>query len=181
MLEFIPTFASRYAFRRMTCGSLPLPCNSTRQYLVLTDILSAYREFGQAAPLTTSSKSRSCFKVADGRAQILLSASNFSFALHHADSRSHARRGTLHTPHGSVELPAFMPVGTAGTVKGLTIDQVRASRAQIVLANTYHLTLRRANSLLNGSAACTPSWVGTAQSSQIAAVFRCSAWPRWST
>jgi queuine tRNA-ribosyltransferase len=53
-----------------------------------------------------------------------------------------ARRGRLHLAHGSVETPAFMPVGTRGAVKSLTADQVRALGAEIVLANTYHLHLR---------------------------------------
>ena len=53
-----------------------------------------------------------------------------------------ARRGRLHTAHGSVETPAFMPVGTAGTVKGMTAQQVAASGAEMVLSNTYHLMLR---------------------------------------
>ena len=53
-----------------------------------------------------------------------------------------ARAGTLHTAHGSVATPVFMPVGTAGTVKGMTADQVRATGAGVVLGNTYHLMLR---------------------------------------
>ena len=53
-----------------------------------------------------------------------------------------ARRGRLHTPHGVVETPVFMPVGTQATVKGLTPEQVREAGAQIILGNTYHLTLR---------------------------------------
>jgi queuine tRNA-ribosyltransferase len=53
-----------------------------------------------------------------------------------------ARRGRLHTSHGVVETPVFMPVGTQATVKGLTPDQVRDAGAQILLGNTYHLTLR---------------------------------------
>ena len=53
-----------------------------------------------------------------------------------------ARRGRLTTAHGSVETPAFMPVGTAGTVKGVLPEQVAASGAQILLGNTYHLMLR---------------------------------------
>jgi len=53
-----------------------------------------------------------------------------------------ARRGTFHTPHGPVETPAFMPVGTQGAVKGVTLDQLRATGAQMMLANTYHLALR---------------------------------------
>ena len=54
----------------------------------------------------------------------------------------HARTGTLHTAHGSVETPAFMAVGTAGTVKAMTADAVRATGGQCVLGNTYHLMLR---------------------------------------
>jgi queuine tRNA-ribosyltransferase len=53
-----------------------------------------------------------------------------------------ARAGTLHTAHGEVPTPVFMPVGTAGTVKGMTADGVRATGARIVLGNTYHLMLR---------------------------------------
>ncbi|MHC4176739.1 MAG: tRNA guanosine(34) transglycosylase Tgt [Planctomycetota bacterium] len=53
-----------------------------------------------------------------------------------------ARRGTLHTPHGQVQTPVFMPVGTAGTVKGVTPDQLDAVGTQMVLGNTYHLMLR---------------------------------------
>jgi queuine tRNA-ribosyltransferase len=53
-----------------------------------------------------------------------------------------ARRGRLATAHGEVDTPAFMPVGTAGTVKGLMPEQVAATGAQILLANTYHLMLR---------------------------------------
>src|SRR5262245_3631623 len=53
-----------------------------------------------------------------------------------------ARRGRLTTPHGEVETPAFMPVGTQGTVKSLTPDDLREAGAQIVLGNTYHLFLR---------------------------------------
>jgi queuine tRNA-ribosyltransferase len=53
-----------------------------------------------------------------------------------------ARRGRLHTAHGPVETPAFMPVGTAATVKAMSVDMLRATGAQMVLANTYHLMLR---------------------------------------
>jgi queuine tRNA-ribosyltransferase len=53
-----------------------------------------------------------------------------------------ARRSRLLTPHGPVELPAFLPVGTLGTVKGLETGQLRATGTQIVLANAYHLALR---------------------------------------
>ena len=53
-----------------------------------------------------------------------------------------ARAGVLHTAHGDVQTPVFMPVGTAGTVKAMTADAVRATGAGIVLGNTYHLMLR---------------------------------------
>ena len=53
-----------------------------------------------------------------------------------------ARRGRLTTAHGPVETPAFMPVGTAATVKGMTAEMVAETGAQMVLANTYHLMLR---------------------------------------
>jgi queuine tRNA-ribosyltransferase len=53
-----------------------------------------------------------------------------------------ARRGTLSFPRGEVQTPAFMPVGTYGTVKGMTPEQVRATGAEIILGNTFHLMLR---------------------------------------
>ncbi len=63
-----------------------------------------------------------------------------TFALRATDGA--ARRGTLRLAHGDVETPAFMPVGTAATVKALTPDDLRAFDARIILANTYHLWLR---------------------------------------
>ncbi len=53
-----------------------------------------------------------------------------------------ARRGRLHTAHGTVETPTFMPVGTRGAVKGMTVQELEASGARVMLANLYHLTLR---------------------------------------
>ena len=64
----------------------------------------------------------------------------FSFELHRTDGK--ARRGTVHTLHGDIRTPAFMPVGTVGTVKGLYLDQVKETGADIILGNTYHLMLR---------------------------------------
>ena len=64
----------------------------------------------------------------------------FSFRVIATDGA--ARCGVIGTPHGKVSTPAFMPVGTQATVKGLTPDDVRATGADIVLANTYHLMLR---------------------------------------
>ncbi|MCB1434316.1 MAG: tRNA guanosine(34) transglycosylase Tgt, partial [Alphaproteobacteria bacterium] len=64
----------------------------------------------------------------------------FDFTLHSTDGE--ARLGTVHTRHGDIRTPAFMPVGTVGTVKGLYLDQVEATGADIILGNTYHLMLR---------------------------------------
>ena len=58
------------------------------------------------------------------------------------DGGCSARRGLLRTGHGSVETPVFMPVGTRGSVKGLTPEQLAATGARIVLANTYHMMIR---------------------------------------
>lgn len=58
------------------------------------------------------------------------------------DTGTKARRGTLHTAHGQIRTPAFMPVGTVGTVKGLTPEMVESTGADIILGNTYHLMLR---------------------------------------
>ena len=66
----------------------------------------------------------------------------FSFRLLHTDAHCAARRSVFSTPHGDINLPAFMPVGTQATVKGLEIEQLRATGAEMVLGNTYHLTLR---------------------------------------
>ncbi|WP_449237027.1 tRNA guanosine(34) transglycosylase Tgt [Bacterioplanoides pacificum] len=66
------------------------------------------------------------------------------FELHSeiTDGSSHARRGTLKFPRGEVQTPAFMPVGTYGTVKGLNPDQINDLGADIILGNTFHLMLR---------------------------------------
>ena len=66
----------------------------------------------------------------------------FDFELSHRDATTGARRGVFLTPHGPVQTPGFMPVGTQGTVKGVTIDQVAATGAHMILGNTYHLALR---------------------------------------
>src|ERR1700733_3038906 len=58
------------------------------------------------------------------------------------DPASHARLGRVTTRHGEYDTPAFMPVGTQGTIKGVLPDQVAATGSQIILANTYHLMLR---------------------------------------
>ncbi|MEM7242780.1 MAG: tRNA guanosine(34) transglycosylase Tgt [Pseudomonadota bacterium] len=64
----------------------------------------------------------------------------FSFDLKTTDGK--ARRGTVHTPRGDIQTPAFMPVGTAATVKAMMPESVAATGAEILLGNTYHLMLR---------------------------------------
>ena len=66
--------------------------------------------------------------------------SDFRFKLLGTDGA--ARLGVIHTPRGEIRTPAFMPVGTAGTVKAMYMDQVRDLGADIVLGNTYHLMVR---------------------------------------
>ena len=64
----------------------------------------------------------------------------FQFHVQATDGR--ARTGVIQTPRGEIRTPAFMPVGTAATVKALTVDQVKQTGADILLGNTYHLMLR---------------------------------------
>ena len=59
-----------------------------------------------------------------------------------------ARLGVVHTPHGSFDTPAFMPVGTQGTVKGMSPLELKEIDAQIILSNTYHLYIRPGNELI---------------------------------
>lgn len=66
----------------------------------------------------------------------------FRFDVLQEDAGSRARLGTFRTPHGDVSTPAFMPVGTLGTVKGVDPGRLRETGAHMILANTYHLALR---------------------------------------
>ncbi len=67
----------------------------------------------------------------------------FSYTLHTTDTQTKARAGTLQTPHGAIETPIFMPVGTLGSVKGVHQHELKEEvQAQIILGNTYHLYLR---------------------------------------
>jgi queuine tRNA-ribosyltransferase len=70
----------------------------------------------------------------------------FTFDLHATDGA--ARTGTFHTPHGAVETPVFMPVGTLGAVKHVSPDELKGIGASMVLANTYHLFLRPGHELV---------------------------------
>src|SRR5262245_59796875 len=65
-----------------------------------------------------------------------------AFSLEITAFDGNARTGVLHTAHGEIRTPAFMPVGTAGTVKGMRPEEVKKAGADILLGNTYHLMLR---------------------------------------
>ena len=72
-----------------------------------------------------------------------------TFELQYTDSLSNARAGLLTTDHGQIETPIFMPVGTVGSVKGLTVRDLKEEvKAQIILGNTYHLYLRPGTEIL---------------------------------
>lgn len=74
------------------------------------------------------------------------------FDLLHTDSKSNARAGVLHTDHGVIETPIFMPVGTAGTVKGVHQHELKDDiQAQIILGNTYHLYMRPGMEVIEGA------------------------------
>ena len=71
-----------------------------------------------------------------------MSSKNIEIEILHKDKNCNARYGLLKTPHGTVELPMFMPVGTLATVKSLSPKELREIHSGVVLANTYHLALR---------------------------------------
>ena len=70
------------------------------------------------------------------------------FELLHKDARTKARRGRITTPHGVIETPVFMPVGTQATVKAMKPEDVERTGAQIILGNTYHLYLRPGSDII---------------------------------
>ena len=88
--------------------------------------------------------------------------SAFEFHLDAVDASAAGRAGRWVTPHGVVETPAFMPVGTLATVKGLLPEQIRATGAQMVLSNTYHLALRPGSEVVRdlGGLHRFMGWVG---------------------
>ncbi len=71
------------------------------------------------------------------------------FKLINTDTKSRARRGELHLAHGVIQTPVFMPVGTVGSVKGLSSEDVVNLGAEIILGNTYHLNLRPTSEYIN--------------------------------
>ena len=71
-----------------------------------------------------------------------------TYELLHIDKQTGARRGVVHTPHGDIQTPIFMPVGTQATVKSMTVEELKENGAQIILSNTYHLYLRPGSKLV---------------------------------
>lgn len=91
-----------------------------------------------------------------------MSSSHFSFKILQKDTQSNARLGELKTPHGTIKTPAFVPVGTLASVKGIAPDALKAIGSQIVLANTYHLHLRPGENVIEkmGGLGKFMSWDG---------------------
>ncbi len=73
---------------------------------------------------------------------------NFSFELQHVEKHTGARAGVLHTPHGDILTPVYMPVGTQATVKGVLPRDLKEAGSQIILSNTYHLYMRPGDELV---------------------------------
>ena len=72
-----------------------------------------------------------------------------TYELLHECKQTGARRGVIHTPHGDIQTPVFMPVGTQATVKSLTPEELKNDvKADIILSNTYHLYLRPGDELV---------------------------------
>jgi len=94
------------------------------------------------------------------------------YTLLHQDAHCNARRGRLHTAHGTVELPAFMPVGTLGTVKGVEIEQLEKTGAEMILGNTYHLSLRPGEDVVRDLGTAS----GTAHQSNVGALHQFIGW-----
>ncbi len=76
---------------------------------------------------------------------------NFSYEVIKQDSKTGARAGILHTPHGDILTPTYMPVGTQATVKGVKPDDLKAAKTQIILSNTYHLYMRPGDELVKAA------------------------------
>lgn len=83
-----------------------------------------------------------------GRIRYVMNMEKFKFEITHTCKQSGARTGILHTPHGSVLTPMFMPVGTLATVKFVSPEELTAINAGVILSNTYHLWLRPGNDIV---------------------------------
>jgi queuine tRNA-ribosyltransferase len=98
---------------------------------------------------------------------------DFKYELLHVCKQSGARRGRLHTPHGVIETPCYMPVGTQATVKAMLPRDVKEVGSMIILSNTYHLFERPGHELIKEAGGLH----GTSPYLPTAAAFRCSASP----
>ena len=78
----------------------------------------------------------------------MISTNKFGYEVIKECKQTGARIGILHTPHGDIETPVFMPVGTRATVKAMSADELEELGAQIILSNTYHLYLRPGEKLI---------------------------------
>ena len=76
---------------------------------------------------------------------------NFYFETIKQDNETGARAGILHTPHGDIETPVYMPVGTQATVKGVYPRDLKEAGSQIILANTYHLFMRPGDEIVKNA------------------------------
>ncbi len=77
-----------------------------------------------------------------------MNGQNFSFELQKTDPETGARAGIFHTPHGDIETPVYMPVGTQATVKGVLPCDLKEIGSQIILSNSYHLAMRPGDDLI---------------------------------
>ena len=75
-------------------------------------------------------------------------STGFSYEVKHVCKQSGARLGVLHTPHGDIQTPIYMPVGTSACVKAMTSREMEEIGTQILLSNTYHLHLRPGENLI---------------------------------
>lgn len=91
-----------------------------------------------------------------------MSSPNFSFKIHSRLPGALARTGTISTPHGEIQTPAFIPVGTQATLKSLTPEQLKDTGAQALLANAYHLSLRPGAEIIDqaGGLSKLTNWQG---------------------
>ncbi len=96
----------------------------------------------QLSPAGKNLEFRWCVSTEFQRTMSQLSMMNQNFKLFKNDPFTRARRGVLTTPHGTIQTPFFMPVGTNGTVKTLSSEDLHEMNSQIVLSNTYHLFIR---------------------------------------
>ena len=88
----------------------------------------------------------------------------------------HARALSYETAHGTFHTPMFMPVGTSATVKGITVDQLHQLNSQVVLANTYHLSMRPGADLVEEAGGVHKFMNYDAPCSPTRAASRCSPW-----